>query len=176
MVNEGAVMGAEQVRTIGWWRHRVRSAWGKSLLAIAELAAMSTSTLHRIEHGQRAVTFSGIVALVTALEIASSELTSLLVPAPANGCTDSTTEAVCLVLDVIDVDYPEVLVLSPAALREQVTQIHAQYRACQFVEVTTDLPGLIRNLHTTLAIGTDHTELLDLAVWLHVHATRKWLC
>jgi hypothetical protein len=37
------------------------------------------------------------------------------------------------------------------------------------------LPGLIRNLHTTLNTGTDHAELLDLAVYLHVHVTRKWL-
>jgi hypothetical protein len=34
---------------------------------------------------------------------------------------------------------------------------------------------LIRNLHTTLATGTDHAELLDLAVYLHVHVTRRWL-
>jgi hypothetical protein len=30
-------------------------------------------------------------------------------------------------------------------------------------------------LHTTLATGTDHAELLDLAVYLHVHVTRLWL-
>jgi hypothetical protein len=41
--------------------------------------------------------------------------------------------------------------------------------------VASDLPGLIRNLHTTLATGTDHAELLELAVYLHVHVTRLWL-
>ena len=41
--------------------------------------------------------------------------------------------------------------------------------------MATDLPGLTRNLHTTLATGTDHDELLDLAVYLHVHVTRLWL-
>jgi hypothetical protein len=30
-------------------------------------------------------------------------------------------------------------------------------------------------LHTTLATGTDHAELLELAVYLHVHVTRLWL-
>jgi hypothetical protein len=30
-------------------------------------------------------------------------------------------------------------------------------------------------LHATLATGTDHAELLDPAVYLHVHVTRPWL-
>ncbi|MGH3867540.1 MAG: helix-turn-helix domain-containing protein [Pseudonocardiaceae bacterium] len=82
---------------------------------------MSSSTLHRIEHGQRPVTLTELVALANALEIAPSELTRLPVPAPANGHTDSTTETVRLTLDAIDI------------------------------------------------------ELLDLAVYLHVHITRQWL-
>ena len=116
---------------------------------------MSTSTLHRIEHGRRAVTLSEIVALANALEIAPSELTRLPVPAPANGHTDSTTEAVRLALDAIDIDRPDGLVLPVAVLRDQVAQVHAQHRACRFAEVATDLPALIRNLH--------------------VHITRQWL-
>jgi hypothetical protein len=136
---------------------------------------MSSSTLHRIEHGQRTVTLTEIVALANALEIAPSELTRLPVPAPANGHTDSTTEVVRLTLDAIDADRPDGLVLPVAVLRDQVARIHAQRRACQFAEVATDLPGLIRNLHTTLATCADHDELLDLAVYLHVHVTRLWL-
>jgi transcriptional regulator with XRE-family HTH domain len=168
-------MDAEQARTIGWRLHRIRTARGKSLRVIAGLAGMSSSTLHRIEHGQRGVTLSEIIRLATALEVSLSELTGLPVPAPANGHTDSTTEAVRLALDAIDADYPDGLVLSPAILRDQVAQIYAQHRACQFAEVATNLPGLIRDLHTTLATGTDHAELLDLAVYLHVHVTRMWL-
>ncbi len=174
-VNEGVAVGAEEARAIGWRLRRIRDARGKSLRVIAGLAGMSSSTLHRIEHGQRAVTLSEIVALADALEIAPSELTKLPVPAPANGHTDSTTEAVRLTLDAIDIDRPDGLDLPVAALRDQVAQVHAQLRACQFAEMATDLPGLIRNLHTTLATGTDHGELLDLAVYLHVHVTRQWL-
>ncbi|MGH3828074.1 MAG: XRE family transcriptional regulator, partial [Pseudonocardiaceae bacterium] len=66
-------------------------------------------------------------------------------------------------------------VLPVAALRDQVRDLHRQRRACRFAEVATELPGLIRNLHTTLATGTDHGEVLDLAVYLHVHVTRLWL-
>lgn len=142
---------------------------------IAGLAGMSVSTLHRIEHGEHAVTLSELRALAYALEIAPSELTRLPVPAPANGHTDSTIEAVRLALDAIEDDQPEGMALSVAALRDQVVRIHAQRRACRFAEVATDLPGLICNLHTTLATGVDHGEVLDLAVYLHVHVTRLWL-
>ena len=116
-----------------------------------------------------------IVALANALQVAPSELTKLPVPAPANGHTDSTTEAVRLALDAIDTDRPGGVTLPVAVLRGLVALIHQQRRACQFADVATDLPGLIRNLHTTLATGADHAELLDLAVYLHVHVTRFWL-
>lgn len=168
-------MDAEDARTIGLRLARIRDSRGKSLRVIAGLAGMSTTTLHRIERGEHAVTLSEIVALAGALEVAPSELTRLPVPAPANGHTDSATEAVRLALDAVEVKHPGGVVLPVAVLQDQVSRIHAQRRACRFAEVATELPGLIRNLHTTLATGTDHGELIDLAVYLHVHVTRLWL-
>jgi hypothetical protein len=44
---------------------------------------MSYSTLHRIEHGQRELTVSEIVALASALEIPPSTLIRLPILAPA---------------------------------------------------------------------------------------------
>ncbi|MGH3802876.1 MAG: hypothetical protein ACRDTD_22660, partial [Pseudonocardiaceae bacterium] len=107
--------------------------------------------------------------------ISVSELTRLPVPAPANGHTDSTTEAIGLALDAIDVDHPGGLVLPVAVLRDRVARFHQQKRACRFVDVAAELPGLVRDLHTTLTNGADHGELLELAVYLHVHVTRQWL-
>lgn len=107
VVNEGVVMEGEQARTVGWRLHRIRTDRGKSLRVIAGLAGMSKSTLHEIEHGQRAVSLSEIRALATALEVARSELTSLPVLAPANGHIDSATDAVRLALDAIDAEHPE---------------------------------------------------------------------
>jgi hypothetical protein len=80
---------------------------------------MSSSTLHRIEHGQRAVTLSEIIRLANALEIAPSELTRLPLPAPANGHTDSTTEAARLALDAIDAGYPDGLILPARPINKQ---------------------------------------------------------
>jgi len=162
--------------TIGRRLRRVRNARGKSLAVIAGLAGITAGHLCRIENGEWALDrVSLIVALADALQIAPSELISLPVPAPANGHTDSSIEAIRLALDAIDVGCPGGLVLPVAVLRDRVAQIHAQRRASQFVEVAIGLPGLIRDLHTTLATGADHGELLALAVYLHVHVTRLWL-
>ncbi|MGH3829787.1 MAG: helix-turn-helix domain-containing protein [Pseudonocardiaceae bacterium] len=169
-------MDAEESDAIGRRVRRIRKARGKTLEVVAGLAGTSTATLSRIETGKIPLdNLRMIVALASALEVAPSELTRLPVPAPANGHTDSTTEAVRLALDSIDIERPGGIVLPAAVLREQVAQIDQQRRACQFAEVATELPGLIRNLHTTLATGTDHSELLELGVYLHLHVTRTWL-
>ncbi|MGQ0777503.1 MAG: helix-turn-helix domain-containing protein [Pseudonocardiales bacterium] len=80
-------------RTIGWRIQRIRNAQKKSLRVIAGLAGMGRSTLHRIEHGQRDVTLSEIVALADALQIAPSTLISLPILVPGNGHTDTATKA-----------------------------------------------------------------------------------
>jgi transcriptional regulator with XRE-family HTH domain len=167
---------AEEARTIGGRIRQIRKARGKSQAVIAGLAGISTATLSRIEAGKHALdSLTLIVALAGALEVPPSELTKLPLPAPANGHTDSTTEAVRLALDAIDVDKPGGLVVPVEVLRDRIAQIHQQRRACQFADVATALPGLIRDLHTTLGTGRDHDELLELAVYLHVHVTRWWL-
>ncbi|MGH3686592.1 MAG: helix-turn-helix domain-containing protein [Pseudonocardiaceae bacterium] len=168
-------MDDDEAGTIGRRLRQVRKRRDKSLRVIAGLAGMKRMTLSRIERGERAVTLSELVALAGVLEIAPSELTALPVPAPANGHTDSTTEAVRLAVDAVEANHPGGLVLPVAVLRDQVARIHQHQRACRFTEVATDLPGLIRNLHTTLATGANHTELLDLAIYLHTLVTRLWL-
>lgn len=155
---------------------QIRNARDKSLRVVAGLAGMSKSHLSQIERGEVALdSLSEIVALAEVLQIAPSDLVKLPVPAPGNGHTDSTVEAVRLVLDGIDVGRPGGLVLPVAVLRDRLDQIHQHTRACDFVEVASALPGLIRDLHTTLSTGRNHGELLDLAVHLHVHVTRMWV-
>jgi transcriptional regulator with XRE-family HTH domain len=165
----------DDVRTIGWRLRRVRDDRDKSLRVIAGLAGMSKATLSRIERGERSPTLNELVALADALQISVSELTRLPVPAPANGHTDSTTKAIGLALDAIEVGHPGGLVLPVAVLRARVARFLQHKRACRFPEVAAELPGLVRDVHTTLATGTDHGELLELAVDLHVHVTDAWL-
>ncbi|MGH3873299.1 MAG: helix-turn-helix domain-containing protein [Pseudonocardiaceae bacterium] len=169
-------MDVGDARTIGARLRQIRNSRGKSLRVVGELAGISKSRLSEIERGGTALdSISEIAALATALGIAPSELMRLPMPAPANGHTDSTIEAVRLTLDAIEVGNPEGLVLPITVLRDRVIQIHQHNRTCQFVEVASALPALIRDLHATLSTGRDHRELLGLAVHLHVHVTRMWL-
>ncbi len=90
-VNQAAAMDADETRTIGRRIRRVRHARDKSLRVIAGMAGMSTSTLHRIEHGQRELTLSEIVALSSALETAPSTLIRL--PGAISGTNPSCPRA-----------------------------------------------------------------------------------
>jgi transcriptional regulator with XRE-family HTH domain len=79
----------------GYGRFAARGV--KSLRVVAGLIGISTTNLHRIETGQRALdSLSEIVALADALQISPSELMRL--PVPANGETDSAINAVFLAL------------------------------------------------------------------------------
>jgi hypothetical protein len=62
------------------------------------------------------------------------------------------------------------------AIRERVTAVVDAYCRCDRDGVVgAMLPGLIRDLHTSIAAGRDVAELLDLAVLLHSHAAVGWL-
>ncbi|MGH3809766.1 MAG: helix-turn-helix domain-containing protein [Pseudonocardiaceae bacterium] len=168
-------MDVEDGRTIGARLRRVRDDRDKSLRVIAGLAGMDKSTLSRIERGERSPTLNELVALTDVLQISMSELIRLPVPAPANGHTDSTTKAIGLALDAIEIGHPGGLVLPVAVLRDRVTRLHQHKHACRLPEVAAELPGLVRDVHTTLATGADHGEVLELAVYLHTHVTYYWL-
>jgi hypothetical protein len=55
------------------------------------------------------------------------------------------------------------------------TVLASELAACRVADVAAGLPGLIRDVHTTLGTGRDHDELLELAVYLHAHITRWFL-
>ncbi len=169
-------MDGEEAGTIGWALWRVRDARGKSLRVIAELAAMSKDTLNRIERGLRSPTLSEIRALADALQISVSELTRLPVPAPANGHTDSTIAAVDFALMAVSHDLARGQVLPVEALRARIwAMVDALCRCEREREIGAALPGLIQDLHASIAAGRNVAELLELSVWLHTQATVPWL-
>lgn len=169
-------MDGEEARAIGWALWRVRDDRGKSLRVVAGLAGMSKDTLNRIERGERSPTLNEIRALADALQISVSELTRLPVPAPANGHTDSTIAAVDLALMAVSQDLPDGQVLPVETLRARVTAtVDVLCRCEREREVGATLPGLIRDLHASIAAGRDVAELLGLSAWLHTQATVPWL-
>ncbi len=168
---------ADDPATIGRRLRRIRHARGKSLDVIAGLAGISEGHLSRIERGERALDSASLIAgLANALEVAPSELTRLPVPAPANGEMDSAVAAVSGAVMAANRDQPGGLVLPIEALREQVrAALDAYCRDGLVREVGAALPGLIRDVHTSIAAGRDVADLLDLAVLLHVQVTVGWL-
>ena len=71
---------------------------------------------------------------------------------------------------------PGGLALPAEVLRARVTAaVEALCRCEDEREIGVALPGLIRDLHTSIAAGRDVAELLPLSAWLHTQATVPWL-
>ncbi|MGH3717638.1 MAG: helix-turn-helix domain-containing protein [Pseudonocardiaceae bacterium] len=166
----------DKARTIGRRLRQIRKSRDKSLVVIAGLAGISKSQLDRIERGEVALDkLSEIVALADALQVAPSDLMRLPVPAPINGHTDSTIEAIRRALEAADQDLPEGLVLPIDVLADRVEQLYEMRRQCRLRQAGAGLPGLIRDLHTSIAAGRDLTRLLPLTAMAHVRLTHMWL-
>lgn len=154
---------------------QIRYARRKSQAVVAGLAGISTGHLSRIESGERALDRrSLIVGLANALEVAPSELTSLPVPGPSDGGTDAAVMAVRLALIAASRNRLHGEPVPLDVLQRSVQQIRETRRRCGFGAVGEQLPGLIRDIHTTIAAGRDVKALVELAVVVHVHVT-LWL-
>ncbi|MGH3792691.1 MAG: helix-turn-helix domain-containing protein [Pseudonocardiaceae bacterium] len=169
-------MDLDDARTIDQRLRRVRKARRKPLVVVAGLAGMSKSKLDRIERGEVALDkLSDIVALANALQIAPGDLMRLPVPAPTNGHTDSATDEVRLALIAVSVRRPGGQVLPVEVLASRVSAVQAALHECRQAELASMLPGVIRDVHTSLAAGRDVAGLLDLAVLLHAQGVSHWL-
>lgn len=161
---------------IGERLRRIRRSRGKSQAVIAGLAGISESHLSRLESGERALDRrSLIVALADALEVAPSELTALPIPAPGDGAADAAVDAVRSALQAVAMGVPAGQVQPVEQLSARVHAVLDAKQRCHHGEVSVTLPGLIRDLHTTIDAGRDVAELLRLAVLLHHSGTQAYL-
>ncbi|MGH3777295.1 MAG: helix-turn-helix domain-containing protein [Pseudonocardiaceae bacterium] len=162
----------DDARTIGRRVRQIRYARRKSQRVVAGLAGISASHLSRIENGERALDRrSLIVALANALQVSPAELTALPVPAPANGHSDAAVGALRLALMAVGRHRPGGRVVGHEELRARADVVEGLDYQCRGVE----LPGLIADLHSSLAAGRDVAELLELAVMTHAQTVRGWL-
>lgn len=167
---------ADEAHTIGNQVRQVRKSRRKSLRVVAGLTGISTTKLWRIEHGQYVPNLVEIAVLAKALQSTPSKLTRLPVPAPANGRTDAAEHAIELALSAVSQDLPGGQVLPAEVLQSRVlATVDALCRCDQNHAVSTALPGLIRDLHTSIAAGHDVGELLPLVALLHTQVTVPWL-
>ena len=164
----------DDARTIGRRLRRIRKARGKSLVVVAGLTGMSTASLSRIENGLRALdSRSETVALANALGISPSELTRVPVPAPGNGDTDAAVEGVRRALMAVSRKRPGGQVVGLEELRARARAVESRKR--DYRRHGEMLPGLIRDLHTSIMAGRDVAELLELAVLVYAQTTRGFL-
>ncbi|MGH3940968.1 MAG: helix-turn-helix domain-containing protein [Pseudonocardiaceae bacterium] len=161
---------------IGQRVRRVRESQGKSLDVIGGLAGISGPYLSQLERGIRPLDrFSLILKIANALGVPVTDLTSLPIPTPGNGKTDSAVEAVRRALTAVELDRPAGLIVPVEVLHDRVRAAQRTRYAADFRKVGELLPSLIRDLHTTLNDGRNVAELLDLAVLVHVDLTCMWL-
>ncbi|GAB2870838.1 helix-turn-helix domain-containing protein [Lentzea nigeriaca] len=154
----------------------IRNARRKSLTVIAQRAGISASYLSRLENGERALDRrSLVVALANALEVAPSEITGAALAAPGSSDEDRSLNGVRLALLAVSMGEPAGEVVPIDGLRVRVTELLDDQKDCKAVEVGQALPGLIRDLHTTLGAGHDVATLLKLLALTHVQGTQAWL-
>lgn len=172
MKGDAAVEVGDDARTMGRRLRQIRQSRRKSLRVIAGLAGISAGHLSRIESGERALDRrSLIVVLANALQVSPSELTTLPVPAPANGHADSAVDAVRLALMAVSRNRPG----GNVAGIEELTDRARAVESMDYQRRAAALPGLIRDLHTTMDAGQDMPELLKLTVMVHAQTVRGWL-
>jgi transcriptional regulator with XRE-family HTH domain len=159
-------------RSVGLRLWHVRKSRRMSLRVLAGLVGVSHAHLSKIENGITALdSLKLVAALAKTLRIAPSELTLIPVPAPANGKTDSSIAAVHRALIAVTAG-------RPGGEVQPVEQLRHRYQAAVDGDYKTRgavLPGLIADVHTTLAQRREMAELLPLAVLLHAGLSGNFL-
>jgi hypothetical protein len=113
--------------------------------------------------------------LANALEVAPTELTEITLPPSNEPGTDLAQDAIRLALLAVGMGHPDGQLLDTQTLTGRVSDLLDAQQACRHDTVGAGLPGLIRDLHTTVAGGRDDAALLELVTLLHVQGTEAWL-
>ena len=146
----------EDAKTIGRRVRQIRYARRKSLAVVAGLAGISVGHLSRIERGERALDRrSVIVALAGALDVAPTELTSLPVPAPADGGADVAVNAVRGAIQAVTMGVPNG---QPQPVEQLSARVHAVEREIQFRDRAGRETTLRSRRFVSMAAGETTTE------------------
>lgn len=161
---------------IGRRLRQLRHARGKSLAVIAGRAGISASYLSRLESGERALDRRSLIRdLADALEVAPGEITGAAAAAPGPLDEDRAVNAVRVALLAASMNAPGGQAVPVEVLEARLGALLDAQRDCRYAEVGAELPGLIRDTHTTVDAGRDDEHALRLLVLLHVQGTQAWL-
>jgi transcriptional regulator with XRE-family HTH domain len=174
-VDDGTALPTDS-RTIGRQLRLIRRSRGKSQQVIADRAGISKSHLSRLESGERALDRrSLIVALAAALEVAPTELTQIAMPTAGEPALGPAVDQVRIALLAVGMGAPTGQPVPSDVLRARVAELLDHQQACRHNDVAALLPGLIGDLHATIATGRDGPAIAELAALLHVQVTQAWL-
>jgi transcriptional regulator with XRE-family HTH domain len=167
---------SEDAKTIGRAAAIIRRSHGWSQQVVADRAGISKSYLSRLEAGKRAIDSRNlIVALARALEVSPTELTQVALPGISEDGLAPVVDEVRIALLGAGMGASVGEVVPPEVLRARVAALLDDQQACRHEAVGATLPGLIGDLHATMAAGRDGVELAQLAVLLHVQGAMAWL-
>ena len=173
--DSSAPAGAD--RTIGRKLKAIRQSRRKSLRTIAQLAGISPGTLSKLENGKANLdSRQMIVALADALGVAPQDIVGLPIPAPGDPTADAAIGAVRAAVQAVTLGALDSGHAQPVEqLRDRVSDVLTAKQQCRHREVGEALPGLILDLHASIAAGKHVAELLRLAVYLHHSGTQAFL-
>ncbi|WP_084628213.1 helix-turn-helix domain-containing protein [Amycolatopsis nigrescens] len=161
---------------IGRTLRQIRKARGKSLAVVAGLAGISPGYLSMLESGKRALDRrSLIVRLANALEVAPTELTGEMITAVGGLPQDAALAEVRRALMAVSLGVPDGEIIPADVLRGRVDDLVKAQQECRHGYVGEKLPGMIRDIHTTLDAHEEERAVLRLATLLHLQGTQAWL-
>ncbi|OLT13433.1 hypothetical protein BJF78_03510 [Pseudonocardia sp. CNS-139] len=154
----------------------IRRSHGWTQQLVADRAGISKSYLSRLERGERSIDSRHlIVALARALEVAPVDLTSVALPGLEQDGLAPVIDDVRVALLGASVGASVGQAVPADVLRARVGAVLDDQQRCRHEQVGTALPGLIGDLHATMAAGRDGVELAELAVLVHVQGAMAWL-
>ena len=166
----------EDDKTIGRAAAVIRRSHGWSQQVVADRAGISKSYLSRLERGERSIDSRHlIVALARALEVSPTELTQVALPGLTEDGLAPAVDRVRVALLGASVGASVGEIVPAEVLRARVAALLDDQQACRHEAVGAALPGLIGDLHATMAGGRDGIGFAELAVLLHVQGAMAWL-
>lgn len=167
----------EDAQAIGARLREIRTARGKSLAVIAGLAGLSEAQLSRLETGRRALDRrSTIVKLAHALEVSPSDLFDIGASrVPAQPATEASIGAVRDALQDVSMGAPGGKIQPVEQLEVRAHTVLDAAQTMRLAEAGAMLPGLIRDLHTTIDAGRDVARLLRLAALVSIKGAQAYL-
>lgn len=162
--------------SVGTRLRQIRQARGKSLRVVAGLAGISYSHLSRLESGERSLDRRSVIAaLADVLQVSPMDILGTPIPTNGDGTTDTSIDGIRHAVQAVTMGVPDGQLQPVDQLLARMRTALSAAQHCRYAELGLALPGLIRDLHTTLDAGRGDTELLRMTTVFHQQATGGYL-